>query len=1294
MTFRQVGARVAAWLAVAASAALGLAAVGSAAARPHRRPLYSSLSSFGISAHGAVVSGRTLTLHISNRKPVEVRLALTINGDTRPYAIVRTLRKGSRTLSVTLNRTPRVLSYQLRITARSGRHKARGWIPLTLRTPPAAVRPTPTPTPTPTPAADHPPVAVGDGKTPCRPVTASFPSYSVVVTAADGRQCTTIVTPGTATAVDGDDDGVPDLRATLAVDAGRLRLEVDRINAGAALPVAVDGVLDDPGHTILGRDRLTVGYDAQDATPDQAVVSTPAAAATSATPTIAVDADLPGVTGAVTVLAKAQDSSSVSAHFADAPEHPSLSASFGSSAARSVSADVSAGGTTQLHALDSAGTPTPLDALDLTARSSVPFAGGARALVAHIDGLPGTATVAFGGTAGGATVSVPGGSLDALEFVASSQMTAAPPATGQGVVDDVAAGDFTQSVRALGARAVSAAAGGVPDVTVDRTAAASWRSETSVTGHAAVVLDSDSVPAHTELQFDGDGDGDATAHQLVVSGRDDHGAPAALAALELTASSSAKLFGDATALRANLTDVPASTALDLRQRAGRTTLDVTSAEAIGGLELRAGAPDDLDNVPLPAAGHQGVTRDVRSGHPFRLGARTTNLEDLDVTLGTATSVAATSAAGPLTLDSLTDTGDATLALNDAPAGKRVDADLVAGTVMFDDSAPIDAVTATLSTTAANALVAGGTSGEIDLDSVPAQASLALTSSSSAGVRTGVHLATTGSAIGRVDLRAHSDGRALPSFPDASGRIVLDDTTPTQVSFALRAAAPGAIDFAATDDGTSLSVDGGSTGGFVVDADLARPTTPRTVDISIPALAGSIALHLDRGADADGGGARLAWSSSTPVSGFTAALDGATLVPGSDETSAAVTGAPSGFTVRLPDQSQTPSPALLTATVAGSTTGSGGPRIDELRLAAGAALPASGGDDTLTIGANAGASVKLTNLKSASVAFTGATTAAHQLDLALDQDDTLNGGTKPIVLGLTGAGASPAPTLSGMLNKPSWHTELRLDLGAGLATAPLRLVAVNGSTTQPRTMSALSLSLAHLGNAGGSLTVANVPESLSGCVARSGACRRADRPPPALSDYAASDSGSPAQSATAGGINRPYAAGASMDFNDAGTSGTSSNISTMVTLNASLSFSDEDPVTFTNLRFHRFSLDMGDNGSFTYFGMSVPRLYLFADGGNLPFVVNGLSVAPIMSAKFGSDSSPAIADRRLAWLPGAKCMAVLGQPCGSTSLDRRASGAFDCGGAHGLSWRQNPGVGTVDVFNDGLGGNILNPCSAN
>lgn len=74
---------------------------------------------------------------------------------------------------------------------------------------------------------------------------------------------------------------------------------------------------------------------------------------------------------------------------------------------------------------------------------------------------------------------------------------------------------------------------------------------------------------------------------------------------------------------------------------------------------------------------------------------------------------------------------------------------------------------------------------------------------------------------------------------------------------------------------------------------------------------------------------------------------------------------------------------------------------------------------------------------------------------------------------------------------------------------------------------------------------------------------------------------------------------------------------------------------------------------------------------------------------GTDSSPAVADRRLVWLPGTRCTSSSFGACLTTGLDARTSGSLDCGGQRAFTVRV--AGSTMNLLN--LAGRSLPICSS-
>ena len=433
-----------------------------------------------------------------------------------------------------------------------------------------------------------------------------------------------------------------------------------------------------------------------------------------------------------------------------------------------------------------------------------------------------------------------------------------------------------------------------------------------------------------------------------------------------------------------------------------------------------------------------------------------------------------------------------------------------------------------------------------------------------------------------------------------------------------------------------------------------------------------------------GGSGLLIEASAPISFVRIDSDGLEVQPGADRLVAEITDVPTSLSLQLP----------VRALILGASD-----PVGQLRLALSAGtktLPAFVSDaqynanptnvgfrDRIEVDdapGSSAATLRLTGVQNADVILGG-------VNLHFDHDPAR---TRPLAIDAAfpnSVAGQPETTLNGVLNKPSSDTNIDLDVRPGL---PIRLGVI-----QAAAMGSLSLNAANLGTVPqASLSLANIPTRLTACMNADGVCRRSDRLPTALPNYAAFGS-NPAQSGTAGGLNRPYPALVSMSFDDQGTSGSSSAISSMVTLNATIRRNAVDPpIVLTNLRFHSLSLDLGvhpTNPSFDHNGLDHPRIYMFIDSVAKPFVMNEMKYPPtIESFRLGTDGSPATADRRLAWLPGTKCTVSEFGSCLITGLDQRTSGSLSCGGQRQLVVRLD-GL-NVDLLNYG-GQTILPVCSS-
>lgn len=801
----------------------------------------------------------------------------------------------------------------------------------------------------------------------------------------------------------------------------------------------------------------------------------------------------------------------------------------------------------------------------------------------------------------------------------------------------------------------------------------------------------------------------ADPQTVTFTGRDASDQPAGLDGLSFTATGTSALLGRGTVVTGDLQTVPSDLVLDVAHDGTTTTLDATKpgggAATVGAARIGAAATADAIAFPTSSGNPaDGVLLRDRTGDPFVLGVRASDLTRLVTTFGPSTTVDAGSADGPLVVDG--DTNAATGRIEAGGAGlSSLDlvADLTSGSIQVAGDSAVEDLSLSYDATAPLAL--GATSFDAVVAGLGPDTTIAIDGDPHAttGRLTGAEITSDQPVDLRLALAGPSQTATLPA-PGTTNTLALDTSVATTTLTAR------------LNDLESVHIRpqaGTLTGTFAGSHDLdAEATVPQLDDNGAPTGVDStlgvvadgtpsdVALTVAPRAAVDGGGARLAWSGSAASDRLQVTQTGVDLLDGVDRLSADVEGVPAGFTTTLHEPDADATSALLETTVAGATVASGGPRIDELRLAAGSgALPASAGDDKLTYrgGSSHQIALKFTNLKGLS--FTPA-----PLEIALEHEDTLNNGTKPLDLDVSAPSSSaplnPALGIGGTLKQPSFRTVVTAT-PEGEAPAKLAFEVTTGSATTPRSMTSLSLTLA---NAGGSpwtaLSLSNLPRTFTGCVAGDAGCvptAIADLPT-ALSDFpTAGETACTAPQTANVTLNRPYAPGTSFAFDDAGTSGTSATPSAMVTVNASVSPSgDGTPIALTNVRVHKLRGDLGGGAShFTFKPIvsvsagDVPRMYVYVDSGSTPFVLNGLSGTDLVSSlQIGTDATPATANKRFAWVAGAVRSSILGCSVGQ-NIGSARSGTLTCGGQK--SMQLNTTLGTVNMFNLPLFGDVTGIC---
>ena len=568
----------------------------------------------------------------------------------------------------------------------------------------------------------------------------------------------------------------------------------------------------------------------------------------------------------------------------------------------------------------------------------------------------------------------------------------------------------------------------------------------------------------------------------------------------------------------------------------------------------------------------------------------------------------------------------------------------AGTIAFEGSAAVARLATAIDTAAPGPL--GANHIEANLVGVPGSVALSLLPSDNRLV-----LRST-QPITEVDVRARSDNRAFPQLPAGEVGVILD-ATGGGLSMAVRAIELRLLDVSIPAGLVVSEMQGGRR--LLVDTQ----TDVFTFDVVADLVPSSFRAGFEAARNAN----RLVVSGSSPMGFVRLVRTGAPILPGAVRIEAELTGVPVQVAVTLP----TLGPGL---SVRASNEGGVPTPIGQLRLVASdgtKALPAFVSD------AQFNANPTNTSLRDRLETDTSA--PAWGVVLRLTAVKTLDFTLEPLAISLTQDGARTRPLLldvkapnrqtgagtrvvTGLLNRPSASTVVAVDIAPD---RPTRLRLENAAP-----MASLALSATNLGTVpAADLALSNIPTRLSVCMHTDGQCRPTDRLPTPLQDYAAFQD-NPAQSATAGGGNRPYPAQVSLSFDDFGTSGTGSTPSSMVTLNATIRMTATDPpIIITNLRFHRLALDVGVHPSsqtFLFQGGTFPRIYLYLDSGALPFVMNEVRYPGLIeSFRVGTDGQPAIADRRLVWLPGTRCAAFVFGSCVTTALDMRASGSLNCGG---------------------------------
>ncbi len=1096
-------------------------------------------------------------------------------------------------------------------------------------------------------------------------------------------------TAGTTRTLDVDGDEVADFSALVTVTGSAPT--VDILPLGPSAPAAaVEAIVVDPLHQVLGRDGLVVGFDAVDGRSPDAFIAT-------------ADAG-DGLDLSVTQDAPAGQGPPVVAWVFDGtPEAPvdpvDLRVAGDELADLRVAATVNrATGAIDWSLSTTNGTPTGVAALRVGTSSATPFADGLRVLRLDARDVPATGRIS---AAGPVELTSDAGPIGAAALVASSVAGDQPPTdptpaiTRTATATTIVAGDVSHA-RVDGATVALAGP-------VDGTLAL------DLTGAPALTGSLSGLPASAELQLDFARAGTAADPQTVrFTGRDASDAPAGLDRLTFTASGTAPLLGRGPVVDGDLRGLPSDLVLAVAQDGATTTLDATTPgggdTTVG--SVRIGAADAPDDSLYPVIGSDpadGVRLRARSGEPYALGVRATELTSVATTFDARPRVRASATDGPFVADGWTDGVAGRLVAGSGDlADLDLTADLTMGTVAASAAGPVNDLRLDYATNDPQAL--GATTFAVAAAGLSADTTFGATAIAhpSSGQRTGVQVASDQP----IDLRIALAGPGRSATLPATGSPNTLDLDATDGTLTLEARLNGLRTLTVRPQTSGLHGHFATARDLNVDAvvpllDGAGAVAGGDAALAVGAESGptELALRVAPRDAADGGG-ELTWTADARTSRLTVARSGAELVAGTDRLSADVRGVPTGFStvLRTPDADATD--PLLTTAVTGATADSGGPRIDELRIAAGSgALPPSTGDDAWTYrgGSDPEIAVKSTNLKRLEL-------TAAPFRIAVQHEDTLNGGTKPLELDLSvPRPATPSSTalgISGTLDTPSFATTVTATPDVS-DTPQLRFAVTTGTADTPRGMASLSLTMTEAGGSPSTaLSLLNLPRTFTGCVAGDGACVAtavADLPN-AQGDFAPGSSGCTLQPLSGNiGLNRPYAPATSFAFDDAETSGDSPAISSMVTINASVTPSGGGtPTRLTNVRVHRLRGDLGGGStSFPFKPMTsiaegqVPRFYVYLDSDSSPFVLNGLQGTEFVSMlRLGTDALPARASEQVAWVAGAVRSSPLGCSIGQNVSTPRYGGT-DCGGASEMTL--NTSIGTVNMFNLPLFGDVTRIC---
>lgn len=717
------------------------------------------------------------------------------------------------------------------------------------------------------------------------------------------------------------------------------------------------------------------------------------------------------------------------------------------------------------------------------------------------------------------------------------------------------------------------------------------------------------------------------------------GKPAAIGHLDFSVTSDKPIFGRATQMRTAIDGLPSNTEVVADLVNG--DFGLTASKQIESVEIYAGSRAERAG-DLPANGRQGLIFDDRAGQPFAVGARVHGLQKVSARLGEAIVLDVVMGGGPFDVAARLDGMDIDGSVEDLPKRAVVSLLLDKGKFTYNGSDSIGRLH--VSVDAAEPLFLTASHVDVNLEQLPTGATL------TADLVEGEFSLYTNVGVGLVELGLRSDG-ATPDLGALNGGksgVVLHDDPDEFYAFAR---VRGLREMRVDTDPLRLRAQFQSSQLFVVDAFLGY--ADETPDISAKVTIDKLPEGLDVSLGDDGsGGSAVRYRAKSPIDSLVVEAEGVEFMEHTDAIKAAMSGLPTALDLTLPAEGG-PMAVIEANQPVGQLRLAVGQGADDVELPVRSIgsdvvlndlfefvnLPTRGDEP-----ARAAAVIRISALKflSASVEpainFTlrqdAASTRPVDIDAQVVLSDDPDSEPDP---------DAPVTEVKATLDKPGAKTSMSAIMEK---EQPTLLKLDNSDSLKQFKLFAAGIT----GLKSFDATFDDLPPQFTFCMHQGGGCRR-HNPNPIL------------VSGGSGNVDfgRPYPAEFSLDLEDHA----SRPPGRWTTMNATIEPTDRAPVTLENVRFENLSMDLGKKGSFK--GMCtlgslvgpVPKNYVFIDSRNRPFVINKLKAQPDLKLlRFGTDSKPAKAGTRIAWLRG--CENAI-----STKFDSYSRGTMNCGGARAM-----------------------------